>query len=277
MSESGYLGGYGPPPDTGEFGEPLALWSSLDDLMAAVPTLDDDAAQMVARTATDVLYALSGRRFPGLRVARLAVAPTTTGYREPLPTSVTPWGGPVSSLRRCGCCSGVLDPLLHPIRRVLRVTVGDIDVPLEQVDASDGRTIRIVRGTVTDPLAVNYWCGPDGLYSLFPGSGACGAAPVEVVFEWGRDVPDGGRLAARLFAEQLGKAAVGDTSCRLPGNVVSTSRQGVSVVLDPSKILEERRTGLQTVDAWIASVNPNRLTAEPQLWWPGAPLPTRVG
>lgn len=72
----------------------------------------------------------------------------------------------------------------------------------------------------------------------------------------GIDVPTGGRIAAGILAEQLYKALCGDNDCQLPQRVQSITRQGVSMaVLDSFEDVQEGRTGIWAVDAWVASIN----------------------
>lgn len=68
-----------------------------------------------------------------------------------------------------------------------------------------------------------------------------------------------GRLAAEFYA------ACTDGKCRLPRNVVSTVRQGVSVQFDPSKIYADGKTGLPEVDMWLAAINPHALLSAPSV------------
>lgn len=265
-----------PLPEAAQLGDPIALWVSAEDVKAAEAGATDEQAAAAAQAATDALYVLSGRQFPGLRVATMRLGPTLSGGgRELLPMSA-PWSMVPGSRRGGGCCATHFDPLLYPIRSVVRMSVGGTEVPAEQIDVRGGRTIQLVRGSVSDPLAVNYYAGPDGVYSLWPGSCGCGGAAVEVMFTWGRDVPAGGLIAAELLAVEFVKALRGE-QCRLPGNVVSVNRQGVSIVLDPTALLDNGRTGIPFVDTWVMTVNPNRLKAEPLLWSPEMPLPDVVG
>lgn len=265
-----------PLPTAAQLGDPIALWVSAEDVKTAVSGATDEQALAAAQTATDVLYALSGRRFPGLRVATLRLAPTVSGGgRELLPMSA-PWSTVPGSRRGGGCCATSFDPLLHPIRSVVRMSIGGTEVPAEQIKVDGQQTIRLVRGTTVDPLAVNYYAGPDGYYSLWPGSCGCARASVELTITWGRDVPAGGLASAALLAAEFAKALTGE-QCRLPGNVVSVNRQGVSIVLDPTTLLDNGRTGIPFVDTWLAAVNPYKSKQEPLIWSPEMPLPTVVG
>jgi hypothetical protein len=84
-----------------------------------------------------------------------------------------------------------------------------------------------------------------------------GTWSVTAVF--GREVPDLGQYAVGEFVCQFVRASTGE-DCRLPPGVTSLARQGVTISFpDLNELAEQRRTGLFFVDAFIDSVNPNRL------------------
>lgn len=251
--------------------EPLAPWVDLPTLQAipALNGLSEDALQLAATAATEVLFILSGQRWPGVRAMTLHVTGRIDGGPVPLPVA-TPWGA-FTGRAGCGCHSTDLDPQAGRIHQVLAVTVGDVSIPLDQVQVVDGFHLRVRRGdSTTDPLAVNRWPTVDGYYSLWPGGAVvCGRPAAAVVeLEAGEPPPAGGLLAAQVLATEFAKALADSDDCQLPGNAVSVNRQGVSVLLDPTEIYKQRRVGLPAVDAWLTAVNPNHLQAAPTVWWP---------
>ena len=80
-------------------------------------------------------------------------------------------------------------------------------------------------------------------------------------------VPAGVDVLTGLLAAEFVTACGGNSSkCRLPRNVVSTTRQGVTYqVYDPTTMYSQGKTGLAEVDLWLSSVNPNRLTEGPSV------------
>lgn len=57
--------------------------------------------------------------------------------------------------------------------------------------------------------------------------------------------------------------------CRLPANATRVARQGVTVEMaDLAQVHAEGRTGLPTVDLWLRTVNPNRLTGPSRVFSP---------
>jgi hypothetical protein len=74
-----------------------------------------------------------------------------------------------------------------------------------------------------------------------------------------------GLAAAGALACEYVKACTGG-KCRLPAGVTAIVRQGVSLEL--SSDMFSNGTGLREVDAYVLSVNPNKLKVAPQVWSP---------
>jgi hypothetical protein len=73
--------------------------------------------------------------------------------------------------------------------------------------------------------------------------------------------------AAGVLAMEFAKACTGG-KCRLPANVTSISRQGVSYEV-AAGTFPEGTTGIREVDAWIGLWNPDGRRQASQVWWPG--------
>lgn len=64
--------------------------------------------------------------------------------------------------------------------------------------------------------------------------------------------------------------------CKANPNVTRLQRQGVQMEMaDPTIIYSEGRTGLPTADAWLAAVNPHRLSSPSRVWSPDYRRPRR--
>lgn len=74
-----------------------------------------------------------------------------------------------------------------------------------------------------------------------------------------------GLWAAGILACEFAKACNGG-KCRLPRGVTAVARQGVSMEFPRS--MWENGVGIQEVDAYIHSLNPNKLTSPPMVWSP---------
>jgi len=78
--------------------------------------------------------------------------------------------------------------------------------------------------------------------------------------------------AAGLLACEYAKACQGQ-KCRLPSNVVSVTRQGVSFQMTDQggRLFPNNSTGIHEVDAYVHAVNPNNLKVPPMVWTPDVP------
>ncbi|MGW0681816.1 hypothetical protein ACWD2L_00440 [Streptomyces sp. NPDC002754] len=82
---------------------------------------------------------------------------------------------------------------------------------------------------------------------------------------WGVDytrgvpVPEGGKRAVAQLACDFARLCAGDKRCRIPANVVAVTRDGVSYDLDPTSFYAEGKTSIPAVDIWLASVNPKHI------------------
>lgn len=106
----------------------------------------------------------------------------------------------------------------------------------------------------------------------------------DVQYLRGKPVPEFGLYAAGMFACELVKACLPDAGdcCRLPANVQSIVREGVSMELEAFTLggvdgkAEFGRTGIPEVDMWLTMVNPHRSTGPSRAYSPDRPRPRRT-
>jgi hypothetical protein len=77
-----------------------------------------------------------------------------------------------------------------------------------------------------------------------------------------------GRCVVAILAGEFGKAISGKGKCRLPSNVTSLTRQGISMDFITG-VFADGRTGIREVDAWISLWNPQNLRQQSKVWYPG--------
>jgi len=98
---------------------------------------------------------------------------------------------------------------------------------------------------------------------------------IEITYSYGVEPPTLGKMAARTLAIEFAKLWSGDV-CDLPQRVTSISRQGVSyTLLDSQDFVEELRTGLYAVDMFLKSVNPDKARAKARVFSPDVPRARR--
>lgn len=231
----------------------IAPWVELSDLPTPLPTLPGGEEEWAATIAlaSEVLWALSGRRWAGAATRTVEVVAPSAGDDRP-PGWDLSWGTvahPVlieGEVYNCRCCT--------PARVRLPGS------PTAVVEVRSG-------GAVRDPAF--YWLNGAYLVDL-SGRGWPTCPPgITVTYLNGKEPPEGGRRAAALLAYELGRARLGDPGCGLPANVTSLTRQGISQTFVPaSQIIGLGQTGLVPVDTWLATVNPNRLTRRARAWSP---------
>jgi hypothetical protein len=99
---------------------------------------------------------------------------------------------------------------------------------------------------------------------------------VEVTYSYGIEPPTLGKMAARTLAIEFAKLWSGDDDCMLPQRVTSVSRQGVSyTILDSQDFIDDMRTGIYAVDLFLKSVNPDKARAKARVFTPDLPRARR--
>jgi hypothetical protein len=176
-----------------------------------------------------------------------------------------------SVINGCGCrswcgCGPLSEMLLPgPVHDVIAVTVDGQVVPSAAYRVDDG--LRLVR---TDGAAWPTWqdlgADPDQL----------GTFAVE--YRRGVPLPAAGRRALTAYTIEIHKGMCGDSTCRLPARVTNITREGTTYSLldDPNVMLDQGRTGVPEVDAWLASVNPYKIKSEMRVYSPDAATPRRT-
>lgn len=230
-------------------------WTDISSVQASEccpDSVDAYLTQEVIDVASDLLFELSGRRFPGACEDVVRPCAQSIGGHEVRSFSYnsyrwTSWchcnAGP-----RCGCSRGSVVQLGgYPITEIDEVKVDGValDDSLYRVD--DWRYLR----RLPDPDGRN------------PGWPCCQNIDLatteedtfEVSYTYGYSPPVAGQRAAAYFACQLYLSCVGDESCQLPDSVQSITRQGVSMLLINPGELFANGTGLPRVDLFIRTYN----------------------
>lgn len=194
------------------------------------PTDDLDPAlvDVAVEAATELLWALSGRR--------LGVCTYTESLWPPCAGACgMPYKDPTGAWRNRGgahnCCRLLLAH--RPIVSVSAVVVEG--VPL------DAAAYRF------DASYLRRWC------ACWPCGDPCCDAPVLVEYTAGWPLPATTDIAVgEVACEYL--AALSGGVCRLPSRITSMTRQGISIELAPVDAASAR-LGLPIADAWLAAVN----------------------
>lgn len=214
---------------------------------------DSEYAYEACKTASFLLYGLSGRKYDGVNTV-------TEVYQQPIyvpdraqalqaqSSSQTLFsallGGPATNtLRLKG----------RPVNRIETVRVGrNLDI-MDEADyyLYDRATVRFRR-----PI--------DDF--------------VEITYQYGTPPPVAGRMAARELAIQFAMYWGGDARCELPSRITtSVSREGMSyTILDQQDFIAELRTGVYAVDLFLKTVNPDRALRKSRVFSPDIPRGRRA-
>lgn len=229
------------------------LCSPCDDYDIPGALLDDMLA-----VASDILYRLSGRQYPG--TCSLTIRPCIqSSSLDSFPDRTVDfvayaWPGACgcSRPRACGCTR-------LPELDLGRVPVTDITaVKVDGVTLTEGVNYRLDDYRYLVRIDGEGWgcCQDLTLPDTEPDT-------FSVAFSYGLDPPPSGVLAAAVLGCELALSCSPESlssHCRLPRNIQSLSRQGVSIVLnDPTQLLVNHRTGIFEIDAFLQAVNPHRL------------------
>lgn len=246
-------------------GGPCSDWPvdwSVCDLTSISPAVTGAALT----AATEVLYALSGRRFG---VCQLTIRPC----RQDCFGDVWGWGTMGAGAWwqwgmwprplfyqgvwyniTCGqCISGCSCQYISearlpsPVQTVTQVKVDGVVLSPTAYRVDDWRKLVRTDGNVwpicqdlsKDDTQVGTW---------------------SVTVQFGEDVPKLGQLALGELACQFAKLLSDDETCTLPKPVQSLTRQGVQMnFLDPNQIFADGRIGLYLCDLFLTTENPYHL------------------
>ena len=217
-----------------------------------------------AQTASNLLWAMSGRKYTGETVVTERYTCTLRNNRMGPSTrtnSAVLFGGDVYNIP-----SGDYDEYseltadgMSPESRIrLRGR------PVNRILAIRNRT-----GKVLDPSS--YYLVDHSTIQIKAGT-PWTPCNVEITYSYGIPVPTAGKMAARKLAIEFARLWSGDEDCELPQRVTSVSRQGVSyTILDNQEFIDELRTGLYEIDLFLKVVNPDNARRKSKVFSPDQP------
>jgi len=217
-----------------------------------------------AQTASNLLWAMSGRKYMGETIVTERYTCTLKNHRlGPSIKTNSPvlFGGDVYNIP-----SGDYDEYseltadgMSPDSRVrLRGR------PVTRIISMRSRT-----GLILDPSS--YYLVDHSTIHIKAGT-PWTPCNVEVTYAYGIPVPVAGKMAARKLAIEFARLWSGDEDCELPQRVTSVSRQGVSyTILDNQEFIDELRTGLYEIDLFLKVVNPDNARRKAKVFSPDQP------
>lgn len=225
---------------------------------ACEPCCDVDGDETIYQAldvATLILWRLTGRKF-GVCEATVALCPPDDcrcgGMVEPRLVD----GKWYNCCADTGGTDGRLKLPLSPVIGVCSVTMNGVD-RTEDVQLVHHKYLELCDGEAWPTFSGNCGCDSGSQCSVCDPS-------FTVTYNYGREVPQDLAWATSVLGCELWKRGCDDDSCRLPSNVTTVSRQGVTQQFqDPSSIFASGRTGINEVDMVIMSLggrrNPGRV------------------
>jgi hypothetical protein len=245
------------------------LWIDAEELGVYA---DSEYAYEAIKTASYMLWALSGRKFSG-----------TTTITERYVSVYDPY------LRSGGGRLGYSPVLINgQVENVAQGSIGRHSHHDFQGDGTSsysrvrlrGRKVvkihnlRDGNGQIIDPST--YYLSDHSTIFGTPNA-KWTSSNVEVTYTYGSPPPTAGKAAARILATELVKLYEGDDSCALPQRVTSVARQGVTyTILDNQSFIDELRTGIYAVDLFLKTANPDRARARSRVFSPDVARARRI-
>ena len=246
------------------------LWTNVEDLGSTYA--DSDYAYDAVKTASYLLWGMSGRKYSGTTTVTERYVSIFDPYLRAgasvLTYSPILVDGDVQNLRLGG--SGLYgdDDYLGD------GTSSNTRIRLRGRKVVKIHTVRDIDGNIIDPS--QYYLVEHSTLLAAPGA-TWTPSNVEVTYTYGTPPPTAGKNAARMLAIELVKLYEGDDTCALPQRVTSISRQGISyTVLDNQDFIDDLRTGLYAVDLFLKTTNPDKARARARVFSPDVPKARRI-
>jgi hypothetical protein len=241
------------------------LWITPEELGDYAET---EFAYEAAKSASNLLWALSGRKYSGITTVTERYVCSTLAYRF----------GPSARNNRAELVLGDVYNMPYSDMDSYTAVTSDGLSPQSRLrlrgrPVTKIHTIRNRAGVVIEPSS--YYLVDHSTIQAVAGA-RWAPCDSEVTYTYGIEPPTLGKMAARTLAIELVKRWNGMDDCILPQRVTSVARQGVSyTILDSQEFIDDLRTGLYEVDMFLKSVNPDRARAKARVFTPDYPRARR--
>jgi hypothetical protein len=245
------------------------LWTDVEELGVYA---DSDYAYEAVKTASYILWGLSGRKFSG-----------TTTVTERYVSAYDPFlraGG-----SRLNYTPVLIDGQVENLpsgeygRYSHRDYQGDGTSSYSRIRLRGRKVVqvhnlRMQNGEIVDPST--YYLADHSTILGTPNA-KWSSANVEVTYTYGSPPPSAGKAAARILATELVKLFENDDTCALPQRVTSVARQGVTyTVLDNQDFVDELKTGIYAIDLFLKTANPDKARARSRVFSPDVARARRI-
>lgn len=246
------------------------LWTNVEELDDYA---NSDYAYDAVKTASYLLWALSGRKFSGTTTVTERYTCTYDPYLRTGGSSLNYWPALIDgSVYNVPAGGGIDRGSAHDL--MADGTSVHTKLRLRGRKVLKVHTVRNIDGTIVPPS--QYFLQDHSILQGTPNASWL-ACNIEVTYTYGTPPPSAGRSAARVLAKELVKLYEGDDTCALPQRVTSIARQGVSyTVLDNQDFIDELKTGIYAVDLFLRASNPDKARARARVFTPDVPRARRT-
>lgn len=249
-----------------------APWATSADMADYVPNRPAGDYTIWLREASELLYILSGRQFPGICTQTVRPQRASCGCWQVLSRGhiVAPvqwewiggsWWAESESFQGYGCGSLHAVRLAGYVQAITQVRISGVvvDPTTYRVDQNEW----LVR--LTDP-ATGVNPGWPACQDMSLPDGAAGT--FDVTYQWGRTPPLAGVRAAAMLAWQLYLLDNPDSKgkCKLPAGWTSITRQGITITRSDIQKLATEGTGIVGIDAFLNTANPGGMDRPPAVY-----------
>lgn len=225
---------------------------------------ESEFAYEAAKAASNLLWALSGRKYSGVTTVTERYVCATLAYR---------YGSSSRNTRADLVLGEVYNMPYSDMDSYTAVTTDGMSPqsrlrlrgrPITKIHAMRNRA-----GVIINPNS--YYLVDHSTIQSVAGS-RWSPCDSEITYTYGIEPPTMGKMAARALAMEFCKLWNGDDDCILPQRVTSISRQGVSyTILDSQDFIDDMRTGLYSIDLFLKSVNPDKARNKARVFSPDVP------
>ena len=237
------------------------LWITPEELGTYA---ESEFAYEAAKAASNILWALSGRKYSGVTTVTERYVCATLAYR---------YGSSSRNTRADLVLGEVYNMPYSDMDSYTAVTTDGLSPqsrlrlrgrPITKIHAMRNRA-----GVIINPNS--YYLVDHSTIQSVAGS-RWSPCDSEITYTYGIEPPTMGKMAARALAMEFCKLWNGDDDCILPQRVTSISRQGVSyTILDSQDFIDDMRTGLYSIDLFLKSVNPDKARNKARVFSPDVP------
>lgn len=248
---------------------PCNSWTTNEDVAACCSAdvgSDVDLFDEVASAASQVLYELSVRQWPGTcdKTVRPCQTDTPCGFqvlsRGHIVEGPYAWGGRDWGVA-CGCQPvSQVELSGYPVREIVEVKIDGVVLADDEYELRDWRfLVRKNGGRWPVCQRLDLDDTEEGTWS--------------VRYTFGQNPPWIGQMAARELACELYKSCQGSVDCALPTGITRIVRQNLTIERNAFTAWGRQegiwRTGLPMVDVFLNTYNPAGIKRRPVMMTPG--------